>query len=262
MNIWLIITFINSVTLINSLKTDLIQIAVPLNSASSAATSTSVGNTFTETTVNSTATATQGNISGAQSTADANTNNLNNHITANVVANAANAKLVTVQDFKNQNQTLVDNCCGTNGINSKTIQSNIYETNSTHTTTQDDQQINNDYYSYQDNLNTNANDSRQNITASKRQSAAINRTSQNSNSATSLDESYNIEILISIDVGSEDIIVEKIIGSDRRVLIISAAKYLTGFPQTVKDQFFKMYNQECNCQEIREWAIDLLAEGN
>ena len=262
MNLSLILVNINSILLINSLNSNLIQTNAPLTSASSVATSTSIGNVFTGTTINSTATATQGNMSGAQTTAGATTNNLNNQITANVVADATKAKLVNVQNYKDQNETLLDISAGTNGIYSKTIKSNIYETNSTHTTCLDDQQMNNNYACYQDNLYTSIKSSNQNITQSNKNSAAIKNTSQNSDSTTTLDESDKIEILINIDAGSENIIVEKIIGGDRRVLIISAAKYLTGFPQTVKDQFMKMYNQKCNCRKLREWAIDLLAEGN
>ena len=262
MNLSLILTLINSLIVINSLKLNLVQSDVPLTTASSIASSTSLGNDFTQTTTNSTATATRGNISAAQSSAGAATNNLNNQLTGNVVADATNAALVQAQDYTDQNLTFVNSTAAPDGSSSNTIQANIYENNSKRTTTLDNQQINNNKASYQVNLYTNAQNSYQNIKSTSSYSAAVQTTSQNSNSATTLDESDQTDILITIDAGSEQIIIEKIMGNDRRVLILSAAKYLNGFPESVINYFMQLYNAQCNCHQIREYAMNLLSEGN
>jgi hypothetical protein len=233
-----------------------------LTRASSNANSLSIGNDFTQTTTNSAATATHGNIAAAQSSAGATTNNLNNQLTGNALADATNANLVQTREYKDQNVTYVDGSTGPDGSSSNTILANIYENNSTAITTLDNQQINNNQASYQSNLVTNAQNSRQKITDTRSNSAAIQTISQNSDTATTLDESDHREIIITIDAGSEQIIVEKIMGSDNRVLILSAAKYLSGFPLDVKEYFLKLYNAQCNCQQIREYAMNLLAEGN
>jgi hypothetical protein len=76
-----------------------------------------------------------------------------------------------------------------------------------------------------------------------------------------VDTSSKRDVTITVDAGDEKLIVEKIIGNDQRVIIVSAAKFL--LDSLAKDdvaQIIQLYKDTCNCRQVKNYLMELLAE--
>ena len=259
LNLILTICIFNIIT--NSFKVSLIQNELPITWASSSANSLSIGNDYTETSINVKATATEGNKADATSSADAKTNILNNQISAKADANAFDHKLVENAIYKEKISTHKKNLISNLDLSSESIKVNQFEENSKRTVTKQDEDINEMKISSQVDKNNKYYDESQNIKDKTFDLSTIENFSNRNKSSNYLSQSQKREILITIDAGSEKLIIERIIGNDNRVLIVSAAKYLKKSLSNEIKHFFKgLYDQQCNCKLIREYAMDMLAE--
>jgi hypothetical protein len=71
------------------------------------------------------------------------------------------------------------------------------------------------------------------------------------------------EIVITFDTSKEKIIIEKLIKRDNRVIIVSAAKYLKS--SLVKSNVYyikQLISSSCNCQAVKDYIIEILAESD
>jgi hypothetical protein len=261
MKLFLILILCTLITII-SIRVNLNQTEIPNTSASSSANSLSLGNYHTETSLNVKATATHGNKADATSAAGAKTNNLDNQITAQAQADATDNKLVENEIYKEKISTYDKNSKSEIGLLSESYNTKQFEANSKRTVTlQDEENKQNKFSSQVDNLNNYENES-QGIKDETYDLSTIENNTKSDNSSNYFTQTQKREIVITIDAGSEKLIIERIIGNDNRVLIVSAAKYLKkSLPKEVKDYFQELYDQKCNCKLIREYAMDLLAEG-
>jgi hypothetical protein len=230
--------------------------------SSSQATALSLGNDYTQATINSTSIATKGNKGTSVSVANATTDNVNNLLHLETQADATNDQYVKNSVYINKDLTYLNRTQNSNGLSTKTYQKNQYSQNSSQVLTEDNQNLGKNAQSFQNSIDTYGTNGRQTITDSTGDRTTLTTHNYNDNSQTYFEFTDEREITITIDAGNEKLIFEKIIGNDDRVMILTAAKYLRGFSDDVKAYFQKLFQTPCNCKQVRQYAINLLAEGN
>lgn len=237
------------------------QIDSSLTSASSNALAISQGNNYTQTHINSKAIATEGNKAEAASAANASTMNIKNEITGLAKADATSNKYVENEIYKEKTATNDRNINSFNGYQSDILNTDQFEANNKKTITQSDEEIRESQYIAMNTLDQNFRNNIQTINDKSFEMSSLEGVTNNDGSRRSFTQAEKREIVITIDAGDEKLIIEKIIGNDNRVIIVSAAKYLLkSIPQDVKNYFEILYNETCNCKLVNEYAMDLLAE--
>jgi hypothetical protein len=69
------------------------------------------------------------------------------------------------------------------------------------------------------------------------------------------------EIIITIDTSNEKFIIQRIIGNEERVIIVSASKFLkSSLTDTETQNIANLLKGNCNCKKIKDYLIDMLAE--
>ena len=76
-----------------------------------------------------------------------------------------------------------------------------------------------------------------------------------------LSQEKKSNIVITIDSSVEKIIIERIIGNEERVIIVSAAKFLkSSLGQSDAANIMQLLNESCNCKRVKDYLIEMLAE--
>ena len=76
-----------------------------------------------------------------------------------------------------------------------------------------------------------------------------------------LSQDKKSEIIITIDTSNEKFIIQRIIGNEERVIIVSASKFLkSSMTDTETQNIANLLKGNCNCKKIKDYLIDMLAE--
>ncbi len=76
-----------------------------------------------------------------------------------------------------------------------------------------------------------------------------------------LSQEKKSDIVITIDTSAEKIIIERIIGNEQRVIIVSAAKFLkSSLGVSDAANIKQLLTESCNCRKAKDYLIEMLAE--
>jgi hypothetical protein len=98
-------------------------------------------------------------------------------------------------------------------------------------------------------------------------SSIVDKTQQTSSTNTLtgelgvLSQDKKSDIVITIDTSNEKFIIQRIIGNEERVIIVSASKFLkSSLTENESQNIADLLKGNCNCRKIKDYLIDMLAE--
>lgn len=144
--------------------------------------------------------------------------------------------------------------------NADTITSTDYNNSTVKKTALDDTVTVGSDSSFQIGANKTLTDSQEVITDVNSQKSDIQtQTASNSN----LNQANTQDIVITINTGSDKLIIEKLISKDDRVIIVSAARYLQSSLQSTDQSYIKsLIAGSCNCKQVKDYVIEMLAQAD